>query len=149
MQYPSGKIVTFYSYKGGTGRSMALADVANRPDNNLRIPMWQLVRAGTAAPVYFPPEIIQWDPSDSNKTFALVDGGMTPYNNPAFLLYRMATETRLPIELAVGREQSADRLHWNWSRGVAEGTSAALNRSAVALTELTWIAKYWIWCLGR
>ena len=24
----SGKIITFYSYKGGTGRSMALANVA-------------------------------------------------------------------------------------------------------------------------
>jgi cellulose biosynthesis protein BcsQ len=25
---PEGKIVTFYSYKGGTGRTMALANVA-------------------------------------------------------------------------------------------------------------------------
>ena len=64
----------------------------DRLDNNLRIPLWQLLRASTAAPIYFPPEIIQLDPSDSNKTFVMVDGGMTPYNNPAFLLYRMATE---------------------------------------------------------
>ena len=28
MSGPSGKIITFYSYKGGTGRSMALANVA-------------------------------------------------------------------------------------------------------------------------
>jgi MinD-like ATPase involved in chromosome partitioning or flagellar assembly len=25
---PSGRVVTFYSYKGGTGRSMAVANVA-------------------------------------------------------------------------------------------------------------------------
>ncbi len=32
-----------------------------RKDCNLKIPLWQLVRASTAAPVYFPPEILQWD----------------------------------------------------------------------------------------
>ena len=63
-----------------------------RKDCNLRIPLWQLVRASTAAPVYFPPEILQWDKSDPSKTFVFVDGGVTPHNNPAFLLYRMATE---------------------------------------------------------
>ncbi len=62
-----------------------------RKDCNLRIPLWQLVRASTAAPVYFPPEILQWDKSDPAKTFVFVDGGVTPYNNPAFLIYRMAT----------------------------------------------------------
>ena len=29
-----------------------------RKDCNLQIPLWQLVRASTAAPVYFPPEIV-------------------------------------------------------------------------------------------
>jgi len=50
-----------------------------------------LIRASTAAPVYFPPEILQWDPVDHSKTFVFVGGGVTPYNNPAFLLYRIAT----------------------------------------------------------
>ena len=63
-----------------------------RSDCNLRIPLWQLVRASTAAPVFFPPEIIKWDPNDDEKAFVFVDGGTTPYNNPAFLLFRMATE---------------------------------------------------------
>jgi predicted acylesterase/phospholipase RssA len=64
----------------------------DRKDCNLRIPLWRLVRASTAAPVYFPPEILNWDESDPGKSFVFVDGGMTPYNNPAFLLYRMATQ---------------------------------------------------------
>jgi hypothetical protein len=59
-----------------------------RDDCNLRIPLWQLVRASTAAPVYFPPEVISLE---KNVQFAFVDGGVTPYNNPAFLLFRMAT----------------------------------------------------------
>ena len=62
-----------------------------RPDCNLKIPLWQLVRASTAAPIFFEPEVIQWDAKDPAKRFVFVDGGMTPYNNPAFLLYRMAT----------------------------------------------------------
>jgi len=63
----------------------------DRPDCNLRIPLWQLVRASTAAPIYFAPEVLQWDPGDPSKTFVFVDGGLTPYNNPAFLIARMAT----------------------------------------------------------
>jgi uncharacterized protein len=62
-----------------------------RSDCNLNIPLWKLVRASTAAPIYFQPEVLQWDRNDDTKTFVFVDGGMTPYNNPAFLLFRMAT----------------------------------------------------------
>lgn len=58
---------------------------------NLRLPLWKLVRASTAAPVYFPPEVIQVDPNNAEQEFVFVDGGTTPHNNPAFLLYRMAT----------------------------------------------------------
>ena len=62
-----------------------------RPDRNTKIPLWQLVRASTAAPVFFPPEIVEWDPNDPSKAFLFEDGGLTPYNNPAFLIARMAT----------------------------------------------------------
>jgi len=62
-----------------------------RPDCNMKIPLWQLVRASTAAPIFFEPEVIQWDPKNPAKRFVFVDGGMTPYNNPSFLMYRMAT----------------------------------------------------------
>jgi predicted acylesterase/phospholipase RssA len=58
-----------------------------RPDCNLNFPLWQLVRASTAAPTYFPPEVIDV----GAKTFIFVDGGVTMYNNPAFQLFLMAT----------------------------------------------------------
>lgn len=62
-------------------------NAADREDSNLHLPLWQLVRASTAAPVYFPPEKIQVGQRD----FVFVDGGLTMYNNPAFHLFLMAT----------------------------------------------------------
>src|SRR5215210_3416639 len=58
-----------------------------RPDCNLHLPLWQLVRASTAAPTYFPPEVVVFP----NHEFIFVDGGVTMYNNPAFQLFLMAT----------------------------------------------------------
>ncbi len=88
----------------------------SRPDCNLAIPLWRLVRASTAAPVFFPPEVIEWDPNDPAKAFVFVDGGVTPYNNPALLLYRMAT---LP-EYRLGWPSGEDQLML-----VSVGTGAA------------------------
>lgn len=78
---------------------------ASRSDCNLKVPLWQLVRASTAAPVYFPPEVLQWDKSNPDKTFVFVDGGMTPYNNPAFLLFRMATDPAYRLNWAKGEDK--------------------------------------------
>lgn len=78
-----------------------------RSDCNLRIPLWQLVRASTAAPVFFPPEVIDWDPTHPDKAFVFVDGGTTTYNNPAFLLTRMATEPAYKLDWARGERNLA------------------------------------------
>jgi predicted acylesterase/phospholipase RssA len=77
----------------------------SRPDCNAKIKLFQLVRASTAAPVYFPAETLQWDPSDPNKTFVFVDGGVTPYNNPAFLMYRMATQPAYNLNWETGEDK--------------------------------------------
>jgi uncharacterized protein len=76
----------------------------DRPDRNTRIPLWQLVRASTAAPVFFPPEVVQWDENDASKSFLFEDGGLTPYNNPAFLLARMATHKAYRLNWATGEQ---------------------------------------------
>jgi predicted acylesterase/phospholipase RssA len=76
-----------------------------RPDCNLKIRLWQLVRASTAAPVFFPPEVLHWDAEDRSKAFIFVDGGLTPYNNPAFLMYRMATEPGYRLNWAGGEDK--------------------------------------------
>lgn len=56
-------------------------------DCNLDFPLWRLVRASTAAPVYFPPEVIK----AGSWNFIFVDGGITPYNNPSFQAFLMST----------------------------------------------------------
>ena len=50
-------------------------------DCNMRIPLWRLVRASTAAPTFFPPEKIQLGPTE----YVFVDGSITPYSNPALI----------------------------------------------------------------
>jgi len=75
-----------------------------RADCNLKIPLYQLVRASTAAPAYFRPETLQWDPNDPEKTFVFVDGGVTPYNNPSFLLYKMATQAAYGLNWKTGEK---------------------------------------------
>lgn len=76
-----------------------------RADCNANIKLFQLVRASTAAPVYFPPETMQWNPDDPRETFVFVDGGVTPYNNPAFLLYRMATQPAYKLNWELGENK--------------------------------------------
>ncbi|WP_434620593.1 patatin-like phospholipase family protein [Arthrobacter sp. A5] len=71
-----------------------------RADNNLQLPLWQLVRASTAAPVYFPPEVVTVGPKD----FIFVDGGLTVYNNPSFQLFLMATHGAYRLDWQVGEQ---------------------------------------------
>jgi uncharacterized protein len=68
--------------------------------NNLRLPLWQLIRASTAAPVYFPPETIQV----GSQAFLFVDGGITMYNNPAFQMFLMSTIPAYQMEWKTGEE---------------------------------------------
>jgi len=70
-----------------------------RTDCNLRLPLWQLVRASTAAPTYFPPEVVVV----GGNEFVFVDGGVTMYNNPAFQMFLMATVDRFWATASVGR----------------------------------------------
>jgi uncharacterized protein len=72
------------------------------PDCNLELPLWQLVRASTAAPTYFPPEVIHV----GSRPFVFVDGAMTMYHNPAFQLFLMATTDVYQL----GWEVGVDRL---------------------------------------
>jgi uncharacterized protein len=72
-----------------------------RADCNLDLPLWQLVRASTAAPVYFPPEVVQVGQHD----FVFVDGGITTYNNPAFQSFLMATLEPYKVNWQAGEDR--------------------------------------------
>eukprot|EP00903_Cladosiphon_okamuranus_P003548 g3546.t1 len=75
------------------------------PGNNLQIPLWQLVRASTAAPTFFPPEIMRVPGADGEEfEFAFEDGGITPFNNPSYLLKMMATLPEYNLNWKTGTE---------------------------------------------
>lgn len=71
------------------------------PGCNLKFPLWQLVRASTAAPTFFPAEKIVVDGRDH----LFVDGGLTMYNNPAFHLFLMATVEPYNLNWPAGEDK--------------------------------------------
>jgi len=68
------------------------------PDCNLRIPLWQLMRASTAAPMYFRPQGIRI----AGETHVFVDGGLTAFNNPALIAVLTATLPSYKLEWETG-----------------------------------------------
>ena len=58
----------------------------DRPDCQLHLPLWQLVRASTAAPGFFPPETIKV----GEHEFVFVDGSISSFTNPAFYAFLRA-----------------------------------------------------------
>ncbi len=71
------------------------------PTCNLKLPLWQLVRASAAAPTFFEPEVLRL----GSQTFVFDDGAMTPFGNPAFQLFLMATASPYCLEWPTGEEK--------------------------------------------
>jgi uncharacterized protein len=77
-------------------------DRATRGDkSNLEIPLWQIVRASTAAPTFFPAQeiVVMGKPQE------FIDGGTTPYNNPALVAANFALLPEYGIRFAPGEER--------------------------------------------
>lgn len=92
----------------------------DRPYCNLNLPLWKLVRASTAAPIYFPPEVVDMG---KGKSFIFVDGGITMYNNPAFQLFLMCTLEPYRLCWPTGEEKM---LLVSIGTGTAAGADAGL-----------------------
>jgi hypothetical protein len=71
------------------------------PDCNLLVPLWKIVRASTAAPVYFDPEEIEL----GQYKYKFVDGSITPYNNPALIGALMAVLPPYNMNWPTGPEE--------------------------------------------
>jgi len=97
----------------------------SHPACNLKLPLWQLVRASTAAPTYFPPEVIDC----GGKPFIFVDGGVTMYNNPAFQMFLMATVDRFWIKAPPQKRGWATGVDKMLIVSIGTGTSAGENYS--------------------
>jgi len=63
--------------------------------NNAGLPLWQVVRASTAAPTFFPPQPISV-PDDQGElhNYEFIDGGVSSYNNPSLQVFLEATNPR-------------------------------------------------------
>jgi len=89
-----------------TNNPRAKYNQRERKDCNLNLPLWQLVRASTAAPTFFPPEVVTFAKgTPAEYQFLFVDGGVTTYNNPAFLAFQMATASPYSIDWPTGTDK--------------------------------------------
>jgi uncharacterized protein len=81
---------------------------ASRPGGTIgngEYPLWQVVRSSTAAPAYFDPETITIKKIGHKPVVGLfVDGGVSPYNNPAFQAFMYATMDGYGIKWPVGAD---------------------------------------------
>lgn len=61
--------------------------------SNKDYPLWQIVRASTAAPTFFDPEsiVICDKPGLKSEVGNFVDGGVSPFNNPSLQAFMYAT----------------------------------------------------------
>ena len=97
---------------------------------NKNIPLWQAVRASSAAPTYFVPQMI--DVGDGQKA-AFVDGGVSMANNPALTLLMVATLKGFPFHWQLG----ADNLTL-----VSVGTGYSIFKKQTGQITNAWI-KTW------
>jgi patatin-like phospholipase/acyl hydrolase len=136
-----------------TNNPNAIYNDPSLADCNMKIPVWKVVRASTAAPTYFDPEEITL----GERTHLFVDGSITPYNNPALIAaltavlpcYKMAWPTGLDnlhlvsigtMRFSAGLPKKAEKL---WLGYHAAKIPAAL------IQGVAWQQDYLCRCLGR
>lgn len=82
------------------GKYFDLRDVGGV--GNIDLPLSNLVLASTAAPTFFPKVTDTLASTHRGHVVELVDGGVTPYNNPAFRLLMIATLKGFGLEWQLG-----------------------------------------------
>jgi hypothetical protein len=82
----TGSVWIFHNHPRGVYFGPASHDAEAVPNRDL--PLVNLVRASTAAPTFFAPEVIE---IARGVKGAFVDGGVSPHNNPSLLLLMLAS----------------------------------------------------------
>lgn len=75
---------------------------------NGEYPLWQVVRASTAAPTYFAPEEIRIhvpEPGRTDTVGLFVDGGCSPHNNPSLQALMAATVQGYGFDWPAGQDE--------------------------------------------
>jgi len=74
--------------------------------NNRGLPLWQIVRASSAAPTYFPPRTISVpDESGQTQDYEFIDGGVSSYNNPSMQVFLEATDPNYRLKWPTGPDK--------------------------------------------
>jgi len=119
----------------------------------LKASLWKVVRAGTAAPAYFDPEVIE----TGGRASIFVDGSVTPYNNPALIAALTAVLPCYRIDSLPGPENirvvSLGTMRFSSAmRGSAGnlwlGSNVSLVPSAL-IQGIAWQQDYMCRCLGE
>jgi patatin-like phospholipase/acyl hydrolase len=97
---------------------------------NKNIFLWQAIRASSAAPTYFAPQMI--DVGDGQRA-AFVDGGVSMANNPALTLLMVATLKGFPFHWQMGEDKLSI---------VSIGTGYSIFRKLTGEIEEAWL-KTW------
>ncbi len=97
---------------------------------NKDIPLWQAVRASSAAPTYFVPQMIE---VGNGETAAFVDGGVSTSNNPSLALLMVATLKGFPFHWEMG----ADKLEV-----VSVGTGYSIFSKKIGDIEKNWMLSW-------
>lgn len=97
---------------------------------NKNILLWQAIRASTAAPSYFAPQMIQV--GDAQKA-AFVDGGVSMANNPALTLLMVATLKGFPFHWEMGEDKLTI---------VSVGTGTSVFKRKVGEIERAWLGTW-------
>jgi len=75
--------------------------------SNADYPLWKVVRASTAAPLFFDPETITIASEKGKKAVSgtFVDGGVSPFNNPSLQAFMYATLNGYNVRWKTGQDQ--------------------------------------------
>lgn len=108
---------------------------------NLNLPLWLLVRASTAAPGYFSPQVVEMEPGNSGSCRVFQDGGLTPHNNPALKLFQMATLPEYRLEWSSGVDRM---LLVSVGTGRVENLSDTIDANGTGIWRTAGAAPGWL-----
>lgn len=117
--------------------------------SNKDYPLWQVVRASTAAPAFFDPEtiIIADQPGRKKQVGEFVDGGVSPHNNPTLQAFMYATlagynvgwqtgaDKMLVISVGTGKAGLGKESTWITAKGAVQSLLSLMD-DAGELVEL-------------
>jgi uncharacterized protein len=112
-----------------TNNPKAKYNLPDLPDCNMNVPLWKIIRASTAAPVYFDPEEIIL----GGRKYVFMDGSITPYNNPALI----AALTAVLPSYNVGWEPGPDKI-----RLISVGTTRVTSASFDTAAKKMWLGYH-------